>query len=440
MRVLDALTAALLAHRDGTAELRHERHRTLRVVGTNLPRVAITDMVAIEDIGTAARVWRGTRTHRAHLPGDIPETIVQQALDAPGTPTGPAPVLSTVDARAVAPVRPAAERLEALHDAVVAVVGRPRPVGVRLVVQAREQVRDVFLVNTSGARLRHRGDVFTSLDIAVETGTRTARAGLAYPSGAADPGEVERVVDGLITDATAARQEVRSGIHNVVCDAEFTGLLAHEIVAHALEADVPSGISEELPLGHRVCDVDITIVDDPRFPVLGRYQYDEEGTPATAVNLITAGTVTGRMHTRTTASGQGATPTGHGRTVNWRHLPIARSSATYVAPGRGTAEDLAELAWDGLFLSGARGGGRGLTFTVCARAARRIRRGRLGEHVGPVCIAGSAKDMLAGIAAVGESVTVAAGGEGGCGKADQFPLPVAAGGPPLLIRGCRVLT
>jgi len=75
-------------------------------------------------------------------------------------------------------------------------------------------------------------------------------------------------------------------------------------------------------------------------------------------------------------------------------------------------------------------------FTFSAAEACMIRNGRLEELLRPVVLTGNVFTTLENIDAVGNDLEMTQGG--GCGKGEQFPLPVSDGGPHIRIRHCVV--
>jgi TldD protein len=295
-----------------------------------------------------------------------------------------------------------------------------------------------MVLNSAGFASLHRAR-WVSIDLAARAAGRRAAAGAWLPVGG-PLGTVVGTAENLLREVTSDRGDPpAAGRFDVVCDPEFSGLLAHELVGHALEGDL-HGRASPLPLRSRVAADVVSVTDDPGSLVPGAsYPFDDEGVPARRTPLIVNGQVAGLVHSLETAAAAGAEPTGHGRAVDWRHDPIPRLSTTSFEAQDGSAEELVDEVRDGLFLCGARGGHGGNRAALVARESRLIRAGRLGPYLGPALVYGTPSQLLRKISRVGAPACTFSGGEGGCGKQGQFPLPVAAGGPSLLLRGCPVV-
>ena len=62
----------------------------------------------------------------------------------------------------------------------------------------------------------------------------------------------------------------------------------------------------------------------------------------------------------------------------------------------------------------------------------------MADPVRVTVISGTVFDTLKNIEAVGNNFKLHSGAIGGCGKMNQFPLPVAMGGPSILVKDMQV--
>ncbi len=153
------------------------------------------------------------------------------------------------------------------------------------------------------------------------------------------PGEAvdaERMCSAAVGRAREREGAVRASPGEVV--AVFAsgagGVLLHELIGHALEADtVESGESLLAPAGRRVGPPGLTVLDDP---ALGRapWRWDDEGVEARRVCLVEEGRVAGLVHDRGTAGRAGVEPNGHGRRSSFQQRVRPRIGCTFLAPGR----------------------------------------------------------------------------------------------------------
>jgi TldD protein len=128
------------------------------------------------------------------------------------------------------------------------------------------------------------------------------------------------------------------------------GVLIHEIVGHALEADEVLGEGSWLAeLEEQVAPQELVVLDDPRR---GRaaWRIDDEGEPARPIALVREGRVAGWLLDRATADRTGRKTTGHGRCSSFRDEIRPRMGCTFVAPGRLEAKEVISGVRKGLYV------------------------------------------------------------------------------------------
>ena len=142
---------------------------------------------------------------------------------------------------------------------------------------------------------------------------------------------------------------VASGERRVVLGPGIGGILCHELVGHALEADAAAGGSWLKELKEKISFGDLVILDDPRR---GRaaWRIDDEGEPARPIPLVRDGRVVSLLHDRSTATAAGARPTGHGRRANYREPVRPRMGCTFIGAGRHDPEEVLEGIDDGIYV------------------------------------------------------------------------------------------
>src|SRR5690606_7933891 len=119
----------------------------------------------------------------------------------------------------------------------------------------------------------------------------------------------------------------------VVLAAGASGVLLHEAVGHAFEADfVADGTSPwGGMLGQRIAAPFVTVVDQGSLPhergALGR---DDEGTECARTALVEDGVLRTYLHDAQSAARQAAAPTGSARRESWRHPPMPRMTCTFM--------------------------------------------------------------------------------------------------------------
>jgi TldD protein len=308
-------------------------------------------------------------------------------------------------------------------------------------IQYLELVREKYFINTEGTQIREDlvttrlGGTITSQDGGL---TQTVRVGTGGSSGFA----LLRNQEALLDDKTALAIDllkadpVSGGTYAVILNPDLAGVFAHEAFGHYSEADLiedsPSML-EKLQMGTLIGHPNLSITDDPTRPrQLGFYRYDDEGVPARAVPLITNGVLSGRLHSRRTASRFKEPLTGHCVAEDYRFAPIIRMGTIYIEPGPATFEELLDQLGDGLYLANALGGQTsGENFTFGAEYGFVVKNGRLGGMVRDINLSGNLYHTLQHIEGIGNDLVLSR--LGGCGKG-QTNIRSCHGGPHCLVR------
>lgn len=251
---------------------------------------------------------------------------------------------------------------------------------------------------------------------------------------------VSRAVRGINAKFEAKRP--KGGRMPVVMGAGASGILLHEAMGHAFEADfnrkgqsIFSG-----KIGEQICRKGINIVDDGTLPgSRGACRYDDEGVPGQKTYMVTDGVLTSYLHDRISASYFGVTPTGNGRRESFRYNPIPRMRATYMESGHdGSVEDLISSVKKGIYVDQFANGqvkiGEG-DFTFYVKSGALIENGRLTMPVKDINIIGNGPQALADIIAVADDLKIDEG-TWTCGK--EQSVPVSCGIPSVLIKGLTV--
>lgn len=237
-------------------------------------------------------------------------------------------------------------------------------------------------------------------------------------------------------------ETVSPGHYRVVLDSEVVGVFAHESFGHKSEADFMLGdenAGKEWKLGMKVGADILTIADDGgRAGTSGYCPFDDEGTPAQKTYLIKNGVLSGRLHNHVTSHALDEAPTGNGRAVSFEFEPLVRMTSTYVEPGTLSFDKMISKIDLGIFIKDFKHGSGLSTFTIAPRKCYWIRNGRLAEPVRVSVISGTVFQTLKDIEAVSRDFKLHSHAFGGCGKMEQFPLPVAFGGPAITVRKMQV--
>ena len=234
---------------------------------------------------------------------------------------------------------------------------------------------------------------------------------------------------------------IKGGKYTVILNPELTGVFTHEAFGHTMEADFIAdnpGMCEVLKNGKVFGEKFLNIYDSGVIPGLrGSYAYDAEGTPTEKTYLLKEGVVVGHLHSRETAAKMNEKPTGNARAISYLYPPIVRMRNTAIEGGTATFEEMIKDVELGVYAIDAKGGKGGENFSFTAHHGIMIRNGQLAELVKGFTLAGNLFKTLQNIDLVGNDEEVV-NRTGGCGKGEQFPMPVTDGGPHIRIRNVTI--
>ena len=229
----------------------------------------------------------------------------------------------------------------------------------------------------------------------------------------------------------------KGGEMPVVMGAGGSGILLHEAIGHAFEADFnrknTSIFSDQL--NNKVCNEHINVVDDGTIPFnRGSVNIDDEGVEGQKTYIVKEGVLTSYLHDRISAKHYGIPSTGNGRRESFRQMPIPRMRATYMEAGNVTEEDMISTVKKGIYASSFTNGqvqiGAG-DFTFFVKDGYLIENGKLTQPIKDINIIGNGPKALADITMVGNNYKMD-NGTWTCGK-DGQSCPVTCGMPSALV-------
>ncbi|MGD2248997.1 MAG: TldD/PmbA family protein [Candidatus Methanofastidiosia archaeon] len=251
-------------------------------------------------------------------------------------------------------------------------------------------------------------------------------------------------------------QAVNTAVHTALCRAnaaappkgsgpvllkgDVVGLLTHEAVGHAVEADISQNRFLCDAKGEKVADSVISIVDNGTLEHgFGSITVDDEGVKSGKTIIIDKGVLNTFLHSRETAYTHNAALTGNARAWLYSREPAVRMTNTYIVPQDMSFEELLEEVRDGVYIQGSEGGNadKDGSFMVISSVAQKIEQGELiDEFYRGVVVSGNASKVLHGIHGVGNDTTFVLV-PSMCGKAGSAF--VGQGGPAvvcdLVVRG-----
>lgn len=233
----------------------------------------------------------------------------------------------------------------------------------------------------------------------------------------------------------------KGGEMPVVMGAGSSGILLHEAIGHAFEADFNrqniSIFSDKL--GKKICRDEISVVDDGTISFnRGSVNIDDEGVVGQKTYMVKDGVLNSYLHDRISAEYYNTSPTGNGRRESFRFMPLPRMRATYMESGKSRESDIIGSVKKGIYVDNFSNGqvqiGAG-DFTFYVKSGWLIENGKLTQPIKDINIIGNGPEALANIVAVGDNLKID-DGTWTCGK-EQY-CPVSCGMPSVLVSSLTV--
>ena len=409
------------------------------------------------DFGVGIRVLKGEKTGYAYSEntemGDMLQAAKAASAIALGT-GGSRTYMSVADkAYDLYPVKQnwrdcsAATFLPFLKDLEKEIFSKDSRI-VKVIARMSDSVSDVMMYNSLGeltCDTRPMGSVTATAVFQQNGRTENKTASRSFRIGAEFIGKelvkelAEEVVKGIDERFEATRP--KGGQMPVVMGAGASGILLHEAMGHAFEADFnrkgQSIFSDKI--GTQVCPEGVNVVDDGTVAFnRGSGNYDDEGVPAQKTYMIRDGVLESYLHDRISASWYGIESTGNGRRENFRYNPIPRMRATYMESGWADPQSIIAEVKQGIYVDEFSNGqvkiGEG-DFTFFVKSGFLIENGRLTTPVKDINIIGNGPQALADIVAVGNDLKID-NGTWTCGK--EQSVPVSCGMPTVLVSSLTV--
>lgn len=219
----------------------------------------------------------------------------------------------------------------------------------------------------------------------------------------------------------------------VVLGAGSSGILLHEAIGHAFEADFnrkkESIFSDKM--GKEVAKPFVNIIDDGTVAFSrGSINVDDEGNPSQKTYMVKDGVLNSYLHDRLSAQYYEVDPTGNGRRQSFRYSPIPRMRNTYMEAGPHTKEEIIASVNNGVYVDSFTNGqvkiGAG-DFTFYVKAGYLIENGKLTTPIKDINLIGNGPAALADITMVSDEFKMDSG-SWTCGKAGQG-VPAGMGMP-----------
>jgi TldD protein len=319
---------------------------------------------------------------------------------------------------------------------------------VKVIIRLSDSVTDVLMYNSMyelTCDTRPMGSITATVVFQQGSKTENKNVSRSFRTGAEliGPGLLNEIAEDAVRGIDERFEAIRpkGGQMNVVMGAGASGILLHEAMGHAFEADFnrkgQSIFADKL--GKRICPEGVDVVDDGTVAFnRGSGNYDDEGVSGEKTYMVKDGILCSYLHDRISASWYGVTPTGNGRRENFRYNPIPRMRATYMENGNAAPEGIIASVKNGLYVDEFSNGqvkiGEG-DFTFFVKSGFLIENGRLTAPVKDINIIGNGPQALSDILATGNDLKID-NGTWTCGK--EQSIPVSCGMPTVLISSLTV--
>ena len=410
------------------------------------------------DFGVGIRVLKGEKTGYAYSENTEMSDMISAARTASaiaaGSTAAPVTYCNVTDRKLdLYPMQDSWRRksadtflafLKDLEKAILAKDGRI----VKVIIRLADSVSDVMMYNSLGeltCETRPMGSISVTTVFQQEGKTENRSVSRSFRMGAELIGTsllnelAEEAVKGI--DERFAAIRPKGGQMPVVMGAGASGILLHEAMGHAFEADFnrkgQSIFSDRM--GCRICPKGVDVVDDGTIAFnRGAGNYDDEGVSGEKTYMVKDGVLCSYLHDRISASRYGVAPTGNGRRENFRYNPIPRMRATYMESGNAEPEGIIASVRNGIYVDEFSNGqvkiGEG-DFTFFVKSGFLIENGRMTAPVKDINIIGNGPQALSDILAVGNDLKID-NGTWTCGK--EQSVPVSCGMPTVLISSLTV--
>ena len=408
--------------------------------------------------GVGIRVLKGDQTGYAFSESVTPEAMLTAARTAANIASSKGKALPVDIAEFVAPnyypvktswentsIKDKIPFLQKVNDKIFA--------GDKRVTKVTASISDsssyIMFFNSEG-RLAYdyRPMVYMSVTCIMEQDGKIENSYMARSSRQGSEFLTDKLVDTLSKEAiekTALLFEAgkpKAGEMEVVMSPGESGILLHEAIGHAFEADFnrkkTSIFSDKM--GQKVAENFITIVDDGTLQSdRGALNFDDEGNPTEKTILVKDGILTSYLHDRISANFYKVKPTGNGRRQDFRNVPIPRMRCTRMENGPHKKEEIIASVKNGIYVDSFSNGqvniGAG-DFTFFVKSGYLIENGKLTKPIKDINIIGNGPQALADIVMAGDD-TKLSDSTWTCGKAGQG-VPVTMGLPTVKIKKLTV--
>ncbi len=233
-------------------------------------------------------------------------------------------------------------------------------------------------------------------------------------------------------------ERIEPGDYQIISAPGVTGTICHESFGHGVETDMflKQRAKAAFFIDKTVGSGLVNIYDDPSAPGgYGSYFFDDEGQLSSQTQIVENGTFRRGITDFYSAHALNIPRSANGRRQDYSRKAYARMSNTYFGAGEFTLDEMLAQVDHGIYLDRWYSGmedPQGWGIQVTCHYGHEIKGGKITERVfAPIGISGYVPEVLGSISAVSDTAIL---DPGTCGKGLKEQVPVASGGPHLLLR------
>jgi TldD protein len=248
--------------------------------------------------------------------------------------------------------------------------------------------------------------------------------------------EIEQLTESAV--ALLGAERIEPGEYQVISAPGVSGTICHESFGHGVETDMflKQRARAAYFIDRTVGSPLVNILDEPsRAGEFGSYFFDDEGRMASPTQIVENGIFRRGITDFYSATALDIPRSANGRRQDYSRKSYARMSNTYFDAGTSSLEDMLAQVDHGVYLDKWSSGmedPQGWGIQVTCHYGHEIKGGKITDRVfSPIGISGYVPDVLQSISAVSTQLRLEAGM---CGKGHKENVPVASGGPHLLLK------
>ncbi|NLP21226.1 MAG: TldD/PmbA family protein [Erysipelotrichaceae bacterium] len=254
--------------------------------------------------------------------------------------------------------------------------------------------------------------------------------------------EIEELVDIAAYKAVELLKatKIEPGVYDIICDPDFTGLIAHEAFGHGAEMDmfVKNRAKGKEYMNKEVASSLVNMRDGAKsYQEASSYIFDDEGNLGTDTLIIDKGILNSGMNDELTSLLLDIEPTGNGKRESHKRKAYTRMTNTFFEEGNDSLEDMIKSIEYGYLLEGFVSGmedPKNWGIQCVASKGREIVNGKLsGKIVSPVYLTGYVPELLKNVSMVSKGLKLS--GTGYCGKGWKEWVKTSTGGSYIKTRG-----